>query len=252
MKAYGAEAGKGFFPYEWFNSLEKLDYPTLPHHAAFFSKLKNENISEEEYHYSLEILETHDMTMMQDFLHWYNDLDVAPFLVAIDNMFSFCKSLGADMFKDAISVPGLTLKYLSIFYPEPHQFLHIIQQEGYQMRQNIVSGPSIIFHRYHEAGMTRIRKGTTECAEVVGKCWTFEAECHVKHALRKEMGINLMGTEGQLKEEIQSLQFEYKCISFTDPSTGKTVHAIRATNVADVITRTVQLLKQCGQLELLL
>ena len=38
----------------------------------------------------------------------------------------------------------------------------------YRMRQNIIGGPTIIFHRYHEAGMTRIRKGPTECADVVG------------------------------------------------------------------------------------
>ena len=171
LKAYGAEAGKGFFPYEWFNSLEKLDYPSLPPHAAFFSKLKNENISEEEYRYCQEIWETHDMTTMRDFLHWYNDLDVAPFLVAIDNMFSFYKSLGVDMFKDAISVPGLTLKYLFSTL-NPTNFFTLFNEKDkdwyYRMRQNIVGGPSIIFHRYHEAGVTRIRKGTTECAEVVG------------------------------------------------------------------------------------
>ena len=50
LKAYGCEESKGFFPYEWI-SVEKLDHPSLPPHQAFYSKLRGENITEEDYHH---------------------------------------------------------------------------------------------------------------------------------------------------------------------------------------------------------
>ncbi len=65
------------------------------------------------------------------------------------------------MFKHAISVPGLTMKYLfkSIgkdvdFYRcgEAHKDLY------HKIKDQIVGGPSIIFHRYHEKGVTKIRE----------------------------------------------------------------------------------------------
>lgn len=41
LKAYGVKEGKGFFPYEWFDNIEKLDYPSLPPVGeAWFSSLK--------------------------------------------------------------------------------------------------------------------------------------------------------------------------------------------------------------------
>ena len=33
-KAYDVKSPKGFFPYEWFDSLDKLDYPGLPPREA--------------------------------------------------------------------------------------------------------------------------------------------------------------------------------------------------------------------------
>ena len=49
LKAYECPQTKRFFPYEWLDSLEKLEHTSLPPHQAFFSTLKNKNISDEEY-----------------------------------------------------------------------------------------------------------------------------------------------------------------------------------------------------------
>ena len=43
LKAYKASETKGFFPYEWFDNPDKLDFPELPPYEAFFSKLRNNN-----------------------------------------------------------------------------------------------------------------------------------------------------------------------------------------------------------------
>ena len=51
------------------------------------------------------------MTTLRDFLIWYNNRDVVPFLEAIDTQFAFYQQQHIDMFKDGISIPGLTLLY---------------------------------------------------------------------------------------------------------------------------------------------
>ena len=49
LKAYKTSETKGYFPYEWFNSPDKLDQTGLPSYESFFSKLKNYNPLEKEY-----------------------------------------------------------------------------------------------------------------------------------------------------------------------------------------------------------
>ena len=44
LKAYKASETKGFFPYEWFDNPDKLDFPELPPYEAFFSKFRNNNL----------------------------------------------------------------------------------------------------------------------------------------------------------------------------------------------------------------
>ena len=40
---------KGVFPYDWFDSEEKLEFPSLPERKDFDSVLRNEACSEEDY-----------------------------------------------------------------------------------------------------------------------------------------------------------------------------------------------------------
>ena len=112
LKAYKCTTMKGYFPYEWIDNLSKLKQTFLPSHEEFYSTLKNRNITEEEYRYCKEIWQKEDMTTMKDYLMWYNNQDVVPFLEALEKQFNFYCQLGVDMFKDGISVPRLTLKYL--------------------------------------------------------------------------------------------------------------------------------------------
>ena len=62
------------------------------------------------------------MTTLRDFLVWYNNRDVVPFLQAIDRQFAFYQQRGIDMFKQGISVPGVTLLYLFYDLPEKTHF----------------------------------------------------------------------------------------------------------------------------------
>ena len=63
--------------------LERLDDTALPAKEAFFSQLKNEGISNEDYVGCQEAWRDNGMTTLRDFLIWYNNRDVVPFLQAI-------------------------------------------------------------------------------------------------------------------------------------------------------------------------
>ena len=89
LKAYGCEVMKGHFPYEYMDCLESLDDTALPPIEAFFSRLKNEGISDEDYASCQEAWCDIGMTTLRDFLVWYNNRDVVPFLLAIDRQFAF-------------------------------------------------------------------------------------------------------------------------------------------------------------------
>ena len=49
LKAYKTSETKGFFPFEWFDSPEKLDATFLPPYDCLFCKLRNYNPLEKEF-----------------------------------------------------------------------------------------------------------------------------------------------------------------------------------------------------------
>ncbi|KAJ8048248.1 hypothetical protein HOLleu_00491 [Holothuria leucospilota] len=194
LEAYKCKEAKGFFPYDWVDSLDKLSEPSLPPHEAFYNKLKACNISDEEYRYCQALWQERHMETFRDFLIWYNNKDVVPFLEALDKMFDFYKSKDIDMFKQGISVPGLTLRYLFkdikndffCLFPNAHHDLYHL------FRDNIVGGPSIIFHRYHERDLTKLRGGKV-CKQVLG----FDANALYLWAVMQHMptGVGLRRRE---------------------------------------------------------
>ena len=112
IKAYKCKLEKGFFPYEFFDNYDKLNYNSLPPHKAFFNRLKNKNITDEEYNICVDAWNNNNMKTFKDFLEWYNNLDVLPFIEAVEKMKTFYKAKRLDLFKDGVSLPGLVLKYL--------------------------------------------------------------------------------------------------------------------------------------------
>ena len=112
LKAYGCTVPKGHFPYEYIDDLRKPEERSLPPQAKFYSRLKNKGITDEDYALCQEAWCYNRMTTMHDFLVWYNNRDVVPFLEALDKQFAFYQQQNIDMFKDGIIVPGLTLLYL--------------------------------------------------------------------------------------------------------------------------------------------
>ena len=148
---------------------------SLPPHAAFYSSFKNQNITEDKYQYCQQVWEDKEMLSFKDFLVWYDNLDVVPFLEAVEKMSAFWQERNIDMFKDGISVPGLTFKYL-FSYLSPQTYFSLFDQANSDMyhlvRDSNTGGPSIIFHLYHEAGKMKIREAEKgQNAKLCEKIW---------------------------------------------------------------------------------
>jgi hypothetical protein len=196
VKAFDCQASKGFFPYEWMDSLDKLDYPRLPERAAFYSNLRGKEISEEDYALCSRVWRDNEMKRFEHFLVWYNNLDVVPLLEAVGKQCAIYEAKGIDMLKDAISLPGLAVRWMfaetvacdraltstassAELFREMRQRLpvRLIDERDsylYQLiKDNLVGGPSIVFHRYHESKRTLLReleygKEARQCERIYG------------------------------------------------------------------------------------
>ena len=164
VKTYGATLAKSWLPYEWFDSPDKLDFPGLPPYMAWYSKLKGEYVlTLKEYDDCHRIFKERGMQTFGDWLEYYNNLDVAPFLEALQKMKEFYTSIGIDILKDAVSLPGVSEKYILRKTLQPRwgykpPELYSPNKEAYAMlKAAVVGGPSLVFTRKHVAGETRIR-----------------------------------------------------------------------------------------------
>ena len=81
VKAYGCQYTKSWFPYEWFDSLEKLDFPSLPDYPHWHSKLKNGfTLTLEEWKSCKKLFKDKNMKTFADWLEYYNNLEVLHFV----------------------------------------------------------------------------------------------------------------------------------------------------------------------------
>ena len=186
LKAYGCELQKGHFPYEYMDNLQKLEDRVLPPQSAFFSRLKNEGISNDDYALCQAVWRDNGMETLREYLIWYNNRDVTPFLDAIAKQAAFYHNRHIDIFKDGISVPGLALSYMFNDLP-PNTFFTVFNETSkdlhHLVKDNIVGGPAIIFHRYHEKDVTKIRRGRETCRKIVG----YDANALYLWALMQDM-----------------------------------------------------------------
>ena len=172
LKAYGCDIPKGIFPYEWFDSFDKLDHTSLPDMQDFYSTLSNTNPlkSEAEYLELKEIWSIQGMQTFKDYLVYYNNLDTGPFVTALSSFVSIYAEQKIYIFKDYVTLPGVARKLL---YASTESNFSLINQQNadlyYTYRKNIVGGPSIIFSRYHEKGVSNVQKiEGNKCQSIVG------------------------------------------------------------------------------------
>jgi len=174
VKAYGCLAQKSWLPCEWLDAPAKTHYPELTDYQAWYSTLKGSFVLKlSEFKECRRVFKERGIKTFSDWLRYYNNLDVAPGLGALEKMRAFYTEKGIDILKDAVSLPGVSLHYLLRGTIERGAELYSPSKEAYAMLKNtMVGGPSIIFKRYHEAGVTTIRPHrftkTKTCQRIIG------------------------------------------------------------------------------------
>ena len=195
-RAYGCELQKLAFPYEWFDSFEKLDHIGPVKYEEFYSSLKGGiTISQEEYQNFCDEFYKRGCVTMKDWLKEYNLADVTPFIEALEKTREQYYPDEIDLLKDAVSIPGISMMYVlnealkRKKYSEPDLFAPgepckcecssddcgktegcekckeirdncqiCTKNEAYEMlTTGMIGGPSIVFCRYAEAGVSKIR-----------------------------------------------------------------------------------------------
>ena len=180
LQSYQVETRKGYFPYDWFDDVSKLEFPTLPPPEAFYSELKRCNTlgnSKEEImsnHKKLQdIWQRENMSTFRHYLEFYNLLDVGPFVQGLQKLMTFYTDRAIDIFKTTISIPGVARALLFQTARENHAHFSLFdgtQQELYKkFKDNITGGASLVFHRELEAGKTLLRGNPNKiCKKIIG------------------------------------------------------------------------------------
>ena len=111
-RAYGCELQKLAFPYEWFDSFEKLNHIGPVKYEEFYSSLKGGiTISKEEYQNFCDEFHKKGCVTMKDRLREYNLADVTPFIEALEKTREQYYPDEIDLLKDAVSIPGISMMY---------------------------------------------------------------------------------------------------------------------------------------------
>lgn len=129
---------------EWFDCANKLDYDGLPPYHCWFSKLKNELVlSPEQYDDCQRVFLEWKIGTFADWLEYYNNVDVEPFLKAVESM------------RDFDTLLGVSMKYLvwGTLNQKGTPELYAPGEEVYEMLKDaVVGGLSLVFCRKHKVG----------------------------------------------------------------------------------------------------
>lgn len=112
VKTYNVQLSNLWFPYECFDTAEKLDFLGLPPHQEWISKLKNSMTLTKRVQGLQLICRVKGIQNFADWLHFYSNLDLEPFLEALETMQDFYTGREIDLFKDGVSLLGVSMKYL--------------------------------------------------------------------------------------------------------------------------------------------
>ena len=81
---------KGVYPYEYMDSPEKLKEIKLLPKEAFYSRLSNEGISDEDYQHARKVWEKFEMKNLEDYHNLYNQVDVLLLADVFENFRDIC------------------------------------------------------------------------------------------------------------------------------------------------------------------
>ena len=81
---------KGVFPYDWFDSIDKLNETQLPPKDAFYSELNDEEITEDNYKHAKKVWKTFNMKTIREYHDLYLMSDVLLLADVFENFRDVC------------------------------------------------------------------------------------------------------------------------------------------------------------------
>ena len=108
VKRYYAEDKLNLHTYEYVDSPKKLKETLLPPKEAFYSRLNDEGISDENYAHAQKVWKTFEMKNLEDYNNLYNRVDVLLLSNVFENFRNICcKHYNLDP-AHYFTAPGLT------------------------------------------------------------------------------------------------------------------------------------------------
>lgn len=139
---------KGVYPYEWASSIDKLKQTqSFPLHKSFYSLLKEENITDQDYQRGKDIFSFFQCENMLDYCHLYCRLDT---ILLGEVMSAFREQMFKHFELDCtayISFPQLAFDCCLKTFPEPIQLMHDPDMV-LMIEQNVRGGVSFINERH--------------------------------------------------------------------------------------------------------
>ena len=156
LNKFGLERRKCIFPYEWLDSIDKLNETSLPPKEAFYSKLKQSDITDKEYKQAIDCWNNTGCETIKDHMMLYLKTDE---LLSVD-VFERLRDKCLEYYEIdpcyTYSTPGLTwlcgLKYTSVelkYYKEETVNIYDTIQHG------IRGGLASVLGHYHVKCMNK-------------------------------------------------------------------------------------------------
>ena len=190
LRAYGIEMGKQYFCYEWLDCYDKLGEQLPPYPGeAWYSSLKDKDILDDEYNQFIASgangtppptgQEKYDAikrqwqdkgwTSMRDLLMYYNNADVFPFVQAVNIMLSEYFRQGLDVFKIAVSIPGVSRFKMMQYASKTNTMFPLFNQADrdlyFLFKSQLCAGASLIITRLAQKGVTPIKAGSEKLVQ---------------------------------------------------------------------------------------
>ena len=147
---------KGFFPYEYMDSIEKLKDTKPPPQKAFYSKLTGKGINNYNYNHVLNVWKTFKMKSLKEYLEIYNISDVLLLADVFENFRDIClKNYGLDPVY-YYTAPGLAWDAMLKMTKINLELLSDIDKL-LMIEKGIRGGISIISNRYGKANNKYIK-----------------------------------------------------------------------------------------------
>ena len=83
---------KGVYPYEYIDCIEKMNETSLPSKDAFYSRLNDENISDDDYKHAQDVWAEFDMKTLRQYHDLYNVSDVLLLCDVFENFRNVCST----------------------------------------------------------------------------------------------------------------------------------------------------------------